>query len=270
MQGKIEVVALSGLTCDFNLGEITVIMGPSGCGKTTLLNMIGGLDTLDSGNIFIGDKDITQLTSKKVEMYRKDLIGFVFQFSSLISELTAQENIELPITLTSGMSPKKKQYISELLDIVDLTDRKNHRPDELSGGEQQRVGVAAALANDPDIILCDEPTGELDSLTKVKIMNLLRDVIMQYPNKAMVIVSHDPDMRQIADKLYYIRDGKISHKISNAELEKIKSSASPLGGSNTTSSPGHVDLKEFLIELREIEHLVKSKIDKVEHQLHPL
>ncbi len=268
-RGKIEVVALSGLSCEFKRGEITVIMGPSGCGKTTLLNMIGGLDIPDSGKILIGSEDITQLTPKEIEIFRRDRVGFVFQFSSLIPELTAQENVELPVDLTTGLNAEKKRYITELLEVVGLEDRKHHRPDELSGGEQQRIGVAAALANDPEIILCDEPTGELDSLTKLKIMDLLRDIIAKYPNKAMVIVSHDPELRSIADRMYYIRDGKISHQFNKEELQRFTAQKeAPASIGNGT--PSLADIEKFLIELREIDHLVKSKIDKIEKMLHPV
>ena len=268
-RGKIDVVALSGLTCDFYKGEIAVIMGPSGCGKTTLLNMIGGLDVLDSGQILIGDQNICQLSPKKIELYRRDRVGFVFQFSSLIPELTAIENVELPVDLTTGLNAEKKKYISELLDVVGLTDRKHHRPDELSGGEQQRIGVAAALANNPEIILCDEPTGELDSFTKLKIMDLLKDVIKKYPNKAMVVVSHDPELRSIADRMYYIRDGQISHQFNKEELNRMNHKGDS-SGPVSTGAVKTADIEKFLIELREIDHLVKSKIEKAEKLLHPI
>lgn len=269
-RGEIEVVALGGLKCNFNKGEITVIMGPSGCGKTTLLNMIGGLDQLNSGQIIVGGVNIAKLSKKELEKYRRDRIGFVFQFSSLIPELTAEENIQLPLILTTGINAEKKEYISELLEVVGLTDRKTHRPDELSGGEQQRVGVAAALANKPDIILCDEPTGELDSITKLKIMDLLRKIIETYPEKTMIIVTHDPELRVIADRMYYIRDGNISHQFSKEEMEKMKANYNNTSTSINNISQNGGNYEEFLIELREIDHMVKAKINKIEKKIHPI
>ena len=270
-RGKLDVVALGGLNCNFYKGEIAVIMGPSGCGKTTLLNMIGGLDILNSGIIEVDGSLISQMTTKEIEKYRRDKVGFVFQFSSLIPELSAEENVQLPVLLTSGLNDKKKEYISELIDVVGLTDRKDHRPDELSGGEQQRIGVAAALANDPDIILCDEPTGELDSVTKLKIMDLLRKIIETYPHKTMIVVTHDPELRSIADRMYYIRDGNISHQFDKEELALLNKKDNLIQSiSNGGAASNSADVANFLIELREIDHLVKAKIEKMEKMVHPV
>src|SRR5271157_4480039 len=298
-RGKIDVVALRGLNCEFYPGEITVIMGPSGCGKTTLLNMIGGLDRLSSGKIMLPKSlpdpdlsamsrskrkkppsavhqvpvepfsDVSQMTDAELEAYRRSKVGFVFQFLNLIPELTAEENIHLPLELAKRLTKEKIDYISGLLDLVGLTDRKNHRPDELSGGEQQRIGVAAALANDPDIILCDEPTGELDSASKQVVMELLRKVIDAYPAKTMIIVTHDAELKSIADRMYYIRDGAISHSFSRAELEEMKQRSSE----EDQSAPGEAPKRggeEALIELRELDHIIKTKIDKIEKQRHPV
>ncbi|MHA1673934.1 MAG: ABC transporter ATP-binding protein, partial [Promethearchaeota archaeon] len=272
-RGKIEVVALRGLSCDFRAGEITVIMGPSGCGKTTLLNMIGGLDRLNSGKIIVNGEDIAQYTDYQVEQYRRSKIGFVFQFMNLIPELTAEENILLPLELSKTLTPQTAQFVESLLEIVGLTARKTHRPDELSGGEQQRVSVAAALANNPDIILCDEPTGELDTDSKQVIMTLLRSVIEQFPGKTMIIVSHDPELKAIADRMYYIRDGAISHKFSKEDLRELNGETQGVDGSGlSTYRPVDSNrVKEMaLLELREVEHFVSEKIDKIEKKLHPV
>ncbi|WP_457557082.1 ABC transporter ATP-binding protein [Candidatus Harpocratesius sp.] len=271
-RGKIEVVALRGLTCEFKAGEITVIMGPSGCGKTTLLNVIGGLDRLTSGRIFVNGVDIAQYTDKEMEQYRRKKIGFVFQFMNLIPELTAEENILLPLELSKTLNKASKEFVNSLLDIVGLSERKTHRPDELSGGEQQRVSIAAALANNPDIILCDEPTGELDTASKRIIMELLHSVIKKFPEKTMIIVSHDPELKAIADRLYYIRDGAISHKFSKEELQTFKRQPGEeenIDFSMQSSDPNRSH-EVALLELREIDHYVREKIEKIEKKLHPM
>jgi ABC-type lipoprotein export system ATPase subunit len=209
------------------------------------------------------------MTDAELESYRRGKVGFVFQFLNLIPELTAEENIHLPLELAKRLTKEKKDYISNLLDLVGLSDRKNHRPDELSGGEQQRIGVAAALANDPDIILCDEPTGELDSASKQVVMELLRKVMDAYPNKTMLIVTHDAELKSIADRMYYIRDGVISHTFSPAELEEIKNKPTEEDQGTSAVAPKR-GKEEALIELRELDHIIKSKIDKIEKDLHPI
>ncbi len=265
-RGKIEVVALRGLTCDFNQGEITVIMGPSGCGKTTLLNMIGGLDRLNSGNILIDGRNICHFSDTELEKYRRHKIGFVFQFLNLIPELTAEENILLPLELSGTLSNERREFIKELLDIIGLEERKTHRPDELSGGEQQRISIAAALANNPDIILCDEPTGELDSQSKNMVMGLLHSVIEKFPDKTIIIVSHDPDLKKIADKMYYIRDGAISHHFSKKELKELKNSSSEQNDFSL-QDPNRAQ-EVALLELRELSHIINEKIKKIDKNLH--
>jgi len=265
-RGKIEVVALRGLNCTFNKGEITVIMGPSGCGKTTLLNLIGGLDRLNSGNIIVDGQNICHLSDTELEKYRRNKIGFVFQFLNLIPELTAEENILLPLELSGTLTKERREFVKELLNIVGLEDRKVHRPDELSGGEQQRISVAAALANNPDIVLCDEPTGELDSQSKNVVFGLLRSIIERFPEKAIIIVSHEPDLKQIADKMYYIRDGAISHQFSKKELEDLKKTSSDQTDFKSLDSNRGKEIA--LLELREISHIIDEKIKKIDKDLH--
>jgi putative ABC transport system ATP-binding protein len=273
-RGKIEVVALRGLSCDFYAGEISVIMGPSGCGKSTLLNMLGGLDRVNSGKIWVSDRrneimDITKLPDLDLEKFRSQNVGFLFQFMNLIPELTAIENVLLPMELSGTLTAEKRKYVDELLDFVGLGERKHHRPDELSGGEQQRVALAAALANDPEIILCDEPTGELDSDSKANIMDLLRKMVDKFPEKTMIIVTHDADLKKIADRMYYIRDGKISHKFTKDELKELQQTSGDelvIGGA---ASKRHS--KELaLLELREVAHIVGDKIEKIEKEIHPM
>lgn len=259
--GKIEVVALRGLSCKIHSGEITVIMGPSGCGKTTLLNLIGGLDRPSSGKILVDNENIVDYSDKELEKYRKNKIGYVFQFMNLIPELTAAENIGLPLLLNNISLKDRDKRIKDLLDVVGLSDRSQHKPDELSGGEQQRIAIAAAMANDPEILLCDEPTGELDTNTKIQIMKLFRNIIQKYPAKVIIIVTHDLDMKQVADRLFYIRDGQISHELNKEQLSKDKKD---IDESSKISSEAP---KKVLEELRELEYIIKNKINKLENQL---
>jgi len=272
-RGKIEVVALRGLNCTFNSGEITVIMGPSGCGKTTLLNMIGGLDRINSGKMIVDGEDIAQFTDTELERYRRNKVGFVFQFMNLIPELTAEENITLPLELAGNLTKEKRAFVKDLLRIVGLEDRSTHRPDELSGGEQQRVSLASALSNDPEIILCDEPTGELDSASKKVIMDLLRSIMDRFPNKSMIIVSHDSGLKVIADSMFYIRDGAISHRFSKEELHALQKTDGEVteGGVQTYRPTSEAEASQrALVELRELNHIIAEKITKIEKKIHPM
>jgi putative ABC transport system ATP-binding protein len=254
-QKKIEVVALRGLSCEFLPGNISVIMGPSGCGKTTLLNSLGGLDKPSSGKIFVNGENICEYSDKEIEEYRRKKIGFVFQFINLIPELTAYDNIKLPMIATGMSRAIIKDKIEELLDLIGLENRKKHRPGELSGGEQQKIALATALANDPDILLCDEPTGELDTDSKLMIMDVFKDMIQRYPNKVIIIVSHDLDLRRIADRLYYIKDGIISHEMNRKEIENELSS--------TASVESQQKVKNSENELRELRHIIDEKLKKL-------
>ena len=267
-RGTIEVVALRWLSCEFHKGEITVVMGPSGCGKTTLLNVIGGLDRLNSGKILIGDQDIAKLEDEQVEDFRQKKVGFVFQFLNLIPELNAFENIALPQQLAGNFNKSQESHINDLLKMVGLEERKHHRPDELSGGEQQRIGLASALANNPDIILCDEPTGELDSESKLVVMNLLKKVIEDYPEKTIIIVSHDPELKVIADRMFYIRDGKISHTFSKAELREMQKREGLIDSAEGGNLSKKQADKRVLVELREVAHYIGNKIEKIEKNNH--
>ena len=259
-RGHIEVAALRGLSCKFYAGEIAVIVGPSGCGKTTLLNLIGGLDRPNSGKIFVNGENICGYTDKMLEKYRRVNIGYVFQFMNLIPELNAVENIGLPLLLMGTPSRERDERVETLLKLVGLSDREKHKPDELSGGEQQRVAIAAALANNPEVILCDEPTGELDSDSKIMIMEFLRDVIKEYPNKTIIVVTNDTELKKIADRLYYIRDGNISHELKKEELQKQIERTDKIGEDKVIIS------EKFLRELRELQFMIKNKIDKLENE----
>ncbi len=259
-RGHIEVAALRGLSCKFYPGEITVIVGPSGCGKTTLLNLIGGLDRPNSGKIFVNGENICSYTDKMLEKYRRNKVGYVFQFMNLIPELNAVENVGLPLLLMGTPSKERNERVEHLLKLVCLSERGKHKPDELSGGEQQRVAIAAALANNPEVILCDEPTGELDSDSKIMIMEFLRNVMNEYPNKTMIVVTHDTELKRVADRLYYIRDGNISHELKKEELQKQIKRTDAIGEDKVIIS------EKFIRELRELQFMIKNKIDRLEKE----
>jgi putative ABC transport system ATP-binding protein len=201
-----EVRALKGVDWQIAHGEAVALMGPSGCGKTTLLNMLGGVDHPTRGDILIGDQKLTALSERDLEKYRLHKVGFVFQFFNLIPTLTAIENLELPM-LIAGVDPaERKQRIDGLLQMVGLGAKGHKRPEELSGGEQQRVAVALALSNDPSLILADEPTGNLDSGNTETITALFLSLAEKY-GKTVIMASHDPKAVEHFRKVYNMRDG---------------------------------------------------------------
>jgi putative ABC transport system ATP-binding protein len=247
--GTLEVQALRGLSMNIPVGKIGVIMGTSGCGKTTLLNLIGGLDIPTAGKIQFGTQVISKMNPNELEMFRRKSIGFIFQFMNLVPILNAAENIALPMRIAGLSPPRINARVQELLDRVQLGQRKNHRPDELSGGEQQRVAIAAALANDPRILLCDEPTGELDTENKRALMKLFRSLIDDHPDKIILIVTHDPELQQIADVVFYIKDGVIVDQIAGKDLAShITSNASRSATSEKHTSQLR-DMKKMIGEL---------------------
>ncbi len=207
-RAKIEVIALRGLDASFPEGRVTWIRGPSGCGKTTLLNLVGGLDRPTAGSIQVDGADLPQLSDKELVAFRREKVGFVFQFFNLMPVLTAAENIELPMRLTGKSSPNRDKRTAELLAAVGLAKRADQRPDELSGGEQQRVALAVALANDPPILLADEPTGELDSENAWAVLELLHEA-SQARGKTVLLVSHDPQAAKIANVTLDMADGRL-------------------------------------------------------------
>jgi len=215
--GKSEVIALRGLDCTIKGGEVLAIMGPSGCGKTTLLNIIGGLDRPTAGSVNLDGVNLVNLDDAGLVKHRRERVGIVFQFFNLVPTLTARENIELPMRLAGKKSEHMKSRTEELLKLVGMEARAEHKPDELSGGEQQRVGLAVALANDPPILLADEPTGELDTTTGHQILLLFKQLRDQF-GKTVVIVTHDQRVGQIADTVMTIVDGRITGSVSGNEF----------------------------------------------------
>jgi putative ABC transport system ATP-binding protein len=198
-----EVHALNEVSLEVFPGEFIVLLGPSGSGKTTLLNLIGGLDTPTSGLVEVNGIDISKMSNAKLTEYRRRQVGFIFQFFNLIPTLNARENVEFAAELTGNTTPAK-----ELLKAVGLEERTEHFPSELSGGENQRVAIARALATNPQVILCDEPTGSLDYETGKRIFKLLR-TLNQSSHKTIIVVTHNAPVGAIADRLIRMRDGRI-------------------------------------------------------------
>lgn len=214
--GKSEVIALRGLDMKVQGGEVVAIHGPSGCGKTTLLNLIGGLDRPTAGSIRVAGVNIVDYSEADLVRYRRERVGFVFQFFNLVPTLTARENVELPMRLAGTTTDARRSRTEELLSLVGLQDRATHKPDELSGGEQQRVAIAVALANDPPLLLADEPTGELDRKTGQEMLNLFKELNERF-KKTAIIVTHDVRISEFADRTLEIVDGKIVSEVKGSK-----------------------------------------------------
>lgn len=209
-KGEQEVIALEDVNFKITKGEFVFILGPSGAGKSTLLNILGGMDKATTGKYFLNDKDITSLNEKDLAKFRQHDIGFVFQFYNLISSLTAYENIYLASSLVQEHFDPM-----QILELVGLKNRANNFPSQLSGGEQQRISIARALVKNPTLLLCDEPTGALDSKTGVEIMELLHRVCKSQ-NKTVIVVTHNRALTVIADRIIEIQDGKL---VANKVIE---------------------------------------------------
>ncbi len=216
--GNTELRALNGVSVDIRRGEYLSLMGPSGSGKSTLFNAIGGLDKPDEGSVFINEVDIAQLDASELAYLRCRQIGYIFQTFNLIPVMTALENVTLPMVFAGVPSEESIERGMRLLDQVGLGERYHHKPSELSGGQQQRVAIARALANDPAIILADEPTGNLDQKTGTEIIELLR--LMNRDHGVTIIsATHDPKMLSVSDRVVHIRDGKVDRVQLRQELQ---------------------------------------------------
>jgi putative ABC transport system ATP-binding protein len=215
--GSLEVQALRGLSMEVEEGEMVSIIGPSGSGKTTLLNIVGGLDQATGGHVRVGDTAVTALQPSQLVDYRRKTVGHVFQALNLIPTFTATENIELPMIALGVSGKRRTERVSELLNIVGLTDRAQHKPEELSGGEQQRVAIATALANDAPVLLADEPTGELDTLNAKIVVDYLLKVNREL-GKTVIMVTHDPSVARVTDKILRIEDGVIKMALTPTEV----------------------------------------------------
>lgn len=217
--GSLEV--LKGIDLHIDKGEVVSIVGPSGAGKTTLLQIIGTLDRPDTGTITIDGIDVSKLSSKKLSDFRNQHIGFVFQFHQLLPEFTAIENIMIPAYIAGASHREAKQRAQELLDFMGLSDRASHKPNELSGGEKQRVAVARALINHPAVILADEPSGSLDSKNKEELHQLFFDLRDKF-GQTFVIVTHDEQLASITDRTIHMRDGQLENQEELDTLDKLE------------------------------------------------
>jgi putative ABC transport system ATP-binding protein len=201
-RGSQIIPVLNNISLSIAEGEFLALMGPSGSGKSTLLNLVAGLDKPDSGSIVIGEVDITLLTEAELARWRAASVGFIFQFYNLIPVLTAFENVELPLLLTSLTRRERKEHTEMALEVVNLTDRMDHYPGQLSGGQQQRVAIARAIVPDPTILVADEPTGDLDKVSALEILALMERLVQEL-GKTIIMVTHDP---RAAEKAHVIRE----------------------------------------------------------------
>lgn len=215
-EGTSRVEVLKGINTEIEQGQMCVILGPSGSGKSTFLNLIGGLDTSDSGKISIDGLEIGGMSSSELAKYRRDYLGFIFQFYNLVPNLTVYENIQVCENLT-----KDPMKIDELLEVLNMTEHKDKFPSQLSGGQQQRCAIARALVKNPKLLLCDEPTGALDSKTSKEILVLLEKVNKLY-NTTMLIVTHNTAIKDMVDKVIKIKDGLISKDYINTNIVSAK------------------------------------------------
>lgn len=214
--GDIEIRASNGVNFEVNKGEFVVIVGPSGAGKTTILNLLGGMDQATSGSIMVDGQDVALYDEKKLTQYRRDDIGFVFQFYNLVQNLTALENVELASQISKDPLDEKM-----VLKRVELENRMNNFPAQLSGGEQQRVAIARAIAKNPKLLLCDEPTGALDYLTGKAILALLREMCDKY-KMTVIVITHNSALAPMADRVIHLKNGKVDQMFLNEHPQPIQ------------------------------------------------
>ena len=249
--GKRNVPALSNLNLTVNAGEFVAIMGPSGSGKTTLLNVIGCIDKPTTGQVLIDGVDMTNLPESQLYKIRRDKMGFVFQTFNLLPYLNARENVELPMEGQKGSKTERKKKASELLAMVGLSGREEHRPQRLSAGEQQRVAIARALANNPAIILADEPTGNLDSKNKQEIIKLLANLNLNH-GTTIIMVTHDNQAATNTERMLLLRDGKIVKEIPGRLASKKNHKCPHCGASIQVTDEKCPTCKKSILESDEI------------------
>jgi putative ABC transport system ATP-binding protein len=208
-RGNQVIPVLSGIDFDIARGEFVALMGPSGSGKSTLLNLIAGIDSADQGSISIGEVEITRLSEGELAHWRAGNVGFIFQFYNLIPVLTAYENVELPLLLTSLHRRERREHVEAVLSVVGLADRMDHYPSQLSGGQQQRVAIARAIVTDPEILVADEPTGDLDRVSAEEILQLMDRLVREF-GKTVIMVTHDPRAAEKAHLIRHLEKGELS------------------------------------------------------------
>jgi len=259
-----EVQALKGVTATFAPGTLTCVMGPSGSGKTTLLNLIGGIDTPTGGRVIVGSIRVHELKSTELDKYRLTNVGFVFQALNLIPTLTASENVMLPAQMAGLSRQESTKRAHELLQLVGLKDKANRYPEELSGGEQQRVAIAVALANDPSLIVADEPTAELDSQNAKNVVDILVKLAREY-GKTVILATHDPRVAVNTDRILRLEDGKLVGEVKPIDLEKsFVGSAAPREASVALSEIIKVKIASIEKEIRDTEEMFKASKLSVE------
>lgn len=223
--GEVTVSALSEVAFEVEKGEFVAVMGPSGSGKSTLLHLLGGLDEPSGGEISLAGRPITRLSDDEVTIVRRRKVGFIFQFYNLLPTLTAEENVALPLLIDGQDLRPHRQKIKHLLELVGLGERLHHRPDQMSGGQQQRVAIARAFVNDPEIVLADEPTGNLDSKSGTAILELLRHSCDEF-QQTIVMVTHDPRAASFANRIVFLKDGRVVQQLpivaKNGDGEDIR------------------------------------------------
>ena len=225
--GDAAVRALDGVSIEIPAGRFNAIMGPSGSGKSTLLHCMAGLDSLTSGQVFIGDVDLSSLNDKRLTLLRREKVGFVFQSFNLIPTLTAEENITLPLDIAGRKIDRP--WIDRVVTTVGLGDRLDHRPNELSGGQQQRVAAARALSSQPDIVFADEPTGNLDSHSGAELLSFMRQAVREF-GQTIVMVTHDPTAAGYADRVIFLADGKVVDEMPQPTAERVLDRMKSLAG----------------------------------------
>lgn len=276
--GTVEVQALRGLSIRVNEGEMIAIVGASGSGKTTLLNILGGITKATAGSTLVAGYDVTNATPAQLVMLRRTIVGHIFQELNLISALTAYENVELPMLANKADRSTRKKRVEELLGIVGLADRMHHKPDQMSGGERQRVAIAAAIANDPKVLLADEPTGDLDTETGGVIVEYLHKVNKEF-GKTIILVTHDPSIARQCDRIFRIRDGQIlsvQSPTADQEMgaasrvdvvrERLQEIKEELAKLDEEAKTGQIDLEVFAaqrVKLQERKKLFEEEMHRL-------
>ena len=263
----LEVVALRGLDLNVQRNEVVAIVGASGSGKSTLLNILAGYDTPSAGRVSVGDKDLLRMTPNETELYRRDEVGFIWQQTSrnMFPYLSAVENVALPMMLTFTSPRERRQRAEELLELVGLGHRMGHTPEKLSGGEQQRVAIAVALANHPPLLLADEPTGELDDNTAAEILDLFGEINREL-DTTILIVTHDPDIAYKVGRVVMIRDGKMAtevrRRVTFQRLSGAAATDQPLEEFILVDGSGRVQIPRDIIDRLKIGE--RARIDTVD------